>query len=233
MSTLKALRLAIAGLLLIAALSSNLAAITEPSYRINSHAKSDFAGKDARTILAEVLEKYPNLKQRMLDPTYLVPSKEWGYHTQTYKSEAVMQHLLAIQIKAMADSGDIRNWDDLTDTEHGIGSKDHKDKGTLKNPLSIWGHPVQTEILGQKSRLRALKVYHAFRTTIKNDLIRYARNQDLEWHLQSLEDRLQAVLSFLNSEHRLSTLELRNFLIENKLELKALLRKALETNLLS
>ena len=133
----------------------------------------------------------------MLDPKHTVQAEDWGYHHQAYGSEATMLHLFSLQIKAMAERRSIKTEKEVVDPKYGIGSKRHKDKGTINNPLSFWGHPVQSEILGQQSRLEALNIYHIFRLTLKNELIRYGRHQPLEWHKLPNEMKLEATFEFL------------------------------------
>ena len=144
-----------------------------------------------------------------------------------------MLHLIARQIKRMAELREIKTIEQIIDPEHGIGSKDHKDKGTINDPLSFWGHPVQEEILGQRGRLKTLKVYHAFRTTIKNELIRFARHRPLEWHQLPTGQKLAETIQFLESEHAEATRRLRKELADYDLNLETLLRRAIESNLLS
>jgi hypothetical protein len=202
-------------------------------YTISNTAPPLFANQDAFNYTIELMESYPEIQRRMLDPTHRPPRTDWAYYSQTYSSESTMLHLIALQIKAMAEHNAIQSTEDILDPKFGLGSKNHKDKGTLKNPLSFFGHPVQKEVLATKSTLRTLKVYHAFRRTIKNDLIRFARNQSLEWHQQHIDQRVKATLEFLYTEHPRRTLELRKKLRAFQLDLEILLRKALSSHLLS
>ena len=167
----------------------------------------------------------------MLDSTYQAPHQKWAYHSQTYGSKPTMRHLLARQVKAMAERHQIQSDADILDPEFGIGSKNHKDKGTINNPLAWFGHPVQKEILKTNSKFRTLKVYHAFRQTIKNDLIHFARHQSVEWHQQDVDVKLAATMAFLLSAHPRKTLELRNRLEQYQIELEQLLYKAIASNL--
>lgn len=202
-------------------------------YKIAESASPIFAHKDALAYTINLLENHPEIQQRMLIPTHLALGKDWGYHSQTYGSESTMLHLIALQIKAMAERNVIQSTEDILDPEFGIGSKNHKDKGTINNPLSFSGHPVQKEILKTNSKLRTLKVYHAFRRTIKNDLIRFARNQSLEWHQQNVDIKLKSTMEFLRTEHPQKTLELRKQLQKYQLDLELLLSKAISCHLLS
>ena len=202
-------------------------------FRISDDAPREFAGRDALQYTQKLLSQYPELQKRMLTPDYRSPGKEWEYGSQTYASPAVMEHLIALQIKAMAERHKIRSKKDIIHPKHGIGSKNHKDKGTINNPLSFFGHPVQEEILATNSRLKTLRVYHAFRKTIKNDLIRFARHQNLEWHQQSTAEKLSAILSFLEEQLPAKTKQLRDQLKDYDLELEQLIQTAIETNLLS
>ena len=202
-------------------------------YTIADTAPTLFANKDALKYTVELMETHPEIQQRMLNPTHQPAGKNWAYHSQTYGSESTMLHLIAMQIKAMAERNAIQSTDDVLDPEFGIGSKNHKDKGTLNNPLSFFGHPVQQEILITNSKLRTLKVYHAFRRTIKNDLIRFARNQSLEWHQQHVDSKLKSTIEFLHTQHPHKTLQLRKQLQPFQLNLELLLRKAISSHLLS
>lgn len=214
-------------------ISSALAVAQQIDYRINSHAHKRFAGKDAKELTIQLLRQHPELKRRMLDPTWTVPGEDWGYYSQTYGNESVMSHLIALQIKAMAEAGDLKTYDQLTDSTYGIGSKSHKDKGTINNPLSFWGHPVQSQILQTRSRLQTLKVYHTFRKTIKNELIQYARHRPLEWHLKTNSDKQKEIIEFLDTKHAEATQQLRDELQETVLNLEELILRALESHLLS
>lgn len=202
-------------------------------YQITEDAHPTFRNTNAKIILEDHLSTHLDLKKRLLESDYQIPEQTWSYGTQHYRNHEVMLHLIAQQIKAMAERGAIEHIETIFDPEYGIGSKNHKDKGTINNPLSFWGHPVQTEILGQRSKLKALAVYHAFRQTIKNDLIHYARHQPIEWHQQNNEKKLQATLEYLNQHHPEKTKALSKALHKNGLNLTTLLRRAIETNLLS
>ena len=202
-------------------------------YTISNTAPPLFANQDALKYATELMESYPEIQRRMLDPTHQPPGTDWAYYSQTYSCEPTMLHLIALQIKAMAERNAIQSTEDILDPKFGLGSKNHKDKGTLNNPLSFFGHPVQKEILATNSTLRTLKVYHAFRRTIKNDLIRFARNQSLEWHQQHIDHKVKSTLAFLHTEHPRRTLELRKTLRAFQLDLELLLRKALSSHLLS
>jgi len=204
-----------------------------PDYQIGTNAHKAFAGADAHQLVEALLAQHPEIKRRMREPAYTVPGEDWGYYDQCYQSDEVMLHLLALQVKAMSERREIKSIDDLLDNTHGIGSKNHKDKGTINNPLSIWGHPVQTEILGKRSRLKALKVYHAFRKTLKNELIRYGRSQSLEWHYLPKSERLEQTLDFLERAYPSKTKALQEALEDMNMELPKLLQAALTTHLIS
>jgi hypothetical protein len=202
-------------------------------YQIAKNATPHFANQNAYDYIVKLLKSHPEIERRMLDPTHQAPDERWAYHNQTYGSKSTMLHLLARQIKAMAEGHYIESNDDILDPEFGIGSKNHKDKGTINNPLSWWGHPVQKEILKTDSKLRTLKVYHAFRKTIKNDLIHFARHQSIEWHQQDMDLKLEATMEFLHKEHPRKTLELRDQLEYYEIDLEQLLYDAIASNLLS
>jgi hypothetical protein len=221
------LSLLLSSLLLSCALGHGL------NYTIAATAPPLFAKQDALAYTINLLENHPEIKQRLLEPTHLALGEDWAYHSQTYGSESTMLHLVALQIKAMAERNAIQSTEDVLDPEFGIGSKNHKDKGTINNPLSWFGHPVQQEILITNSKLKTLKVYHAFRRTIKNDLIHFARNQSLEWHQQNVDIKLKSTLYFLRTQHPHKTLKLRKQLKKHQLDLELLLRKALSSHLLS
>ena len=223
---------ALFSLLVLSLFAGSIASYGE-DYIIATTASPRFANLDALKYTTELMEKNPQIQQRMLDPTHQPTSMDWAYHSQTYSSESTMLHLVALQIKAMAERNAIQSTEDILDTKFGLGSKNHKDKGTLNNPLSFFGHPVQKEILVTNSALRTLKVYHAFRRTIKNDLIRFARNQSLEWHRQNVDSKVMSTITFLHTEHPHKTLELRKQLRAFQLDLELLLRKALSSHLLS
>tara|TARA_B110000285_G_scaffold227930_1_gene290041 strand:- start:4304 stop:4987 length:684 start_codon:yes stop_codon:yes gene_type:complete len=202
-------------------------------YQITEHADPTFRNTNAIVIFENYLSTHTELEARLLNPAHSSPSQTWSYNTQNYCNREVMRHLIALQIKAMAERGAIDHIETIFDPEYGIGSKNHKDKGTINNPISFWGHPIQIEILGQRSKLNALTVYHAFRQTIKNDLIRYARHQPIEWHKQDSKTKLQDTLEYLNQHHSEKTKALNKALHENGLNLPTLLKRAIETNLLS
>jgi hypothetical protein len=202
-------------------------------YEIADTAAPLFANQNAYDYIVELLKSHPEIERRMLDPTYQTSDKKWAYHSQIYGSKSTMRHLLARQIKAMAERHQIQSADEILDPEFGIGSKNHKDKGTINNPLSWWGHPVQKEILKTNSKLRTLRVYHSFRQTIKNDLIHFARHQSLEWHQQAVDVKLKATMEFLNKENPRKTLELRDQLQKYQINLEQLLYTAIASNLLS
>lgn len=206
---------------------------TNERYLIAAEAAPELRQRCAYDLIQQQLKIQPELEQRLLDPTHKISGKPWSYGTQTYCNRAVLLHLIAIQIKAMAEYGAIKDPQQIFDSEYGIGSKNHKDKGTINNPLSFWGHPVQSEILGQRSKFKALKVYHAFRLTIKNELIHFARQQPLEWHQSLPQQKLADILAFLKQHHTAASQELRQRLADYQLTLETLLQRALETNLLS
>lgn len=202
-------------------------------YRIAETAAPFFANKNAYDYTVELLKSHPEIQRRMLDPSYQPPNQKWAYANQSYGSQATMLHLIALQVKAMAEQNEIHSPDDILHPDWGIGSKKHKDKGTIKNPLSFFGHPVQKEVLNTNSKIRTLKVYHAFRRTIKNELIHFARNQPLKWHQQNLDIKLKSTMRFLQTEHPKKTLQLRDQLKKYQIVLELLLHKALSSNLLS
>lgn len=221
-------------LILLGGLPLNYLGATDLSkYEIEAPPNSNFEAQNSYQLIVHILEERPELKKRMLDRSYSIETEEWGYHSQVYGDESIMYHLLALQVKAMAERGAIKDLDEVLHPKYGIGSKYHKDKGTIGNPFSIWGHPVQTEILGQRSRLKALRVYHAFRKTIKNQLIHYGRNQSLEWHLQPLAAKKAATLEYLEAEFPEAVNQLETVLRDESISLSDLLEKALLTNLLS
>lgn len=202
-------------------------------YQITADAPPALRERSAYSIIQQKIKQQPELEKRLTAPNHRIPDTDWSYGSQTYLNRDVMLHLIAMQIKAMADRGAIEDIETIFDPKYGIGSKSHKDKGTIKNPLSFWGHPTQTEILGQRSKWKALAVYHAFRKTIKNDLIRYARTQALEWHLQPTQQKLDDIMNFLEQNQAAATKQLRQDLIKYKLPLETLIERALMTHLLS
>jgi len=204
-----------------------------PNYQISEQAAPFFANKNAKVILHGYLDSHPLLKQRLIDPSYLDSDQTWAYHTQTYLNLEVLSYLVSLQIKAMAERKEIRSLEDIFDTKYGIGSKSHKDKGTINNPLSLWGHPVQKEVLGRKSRLNTLRVYTALRETVKNDLIHYGRNQALGWHQKTTEQKLAETINYLEKHHSEKTSQLRKRLKMLNYDLETLIRKVIETHLIS
>lgn len=220
-------------ILLLLATTALTQAATDERYLIAPDAAPELRERSAYDLIQQQLEQQPELEQRLLDPAHKISGEPWSYGTQTYCNRAVLLHLIAIQIKAMAECGAIKDPQQIFDSEYGIGSKNHKDKGTINNPLSFWGHPVQSEILGQRSKFKALKVYHAFRLTIKNELIHFARQQPLEWHQHLPQQKLADILDFLKQSHPEATQDLRQKLVSYNLTLEVLLQRALETHLLS
>jgi len=124
------LSLLLSSLLLSCALGHGL------NYTIAATAPPLFAKQDALAYTINLLENHPEIKQRLLEPTHLTLGEDWAYQSQTYGSESTMLHLIALQIKAMAERNAIQSTEDVLDPEFGIGSKNHKDKGTINNPLS-------------------------------------------------------------------------------------------------
>ncbi|MEM8867196.1 MAG: hypothetical protein AAGC73_02905 [Verrucomicrobiota bacterium] len=219
------------GLALVTSIAQAEAA--KHTFIIGGSAHRNLRGQDAMHLLQDQLRADSDLEQRLLDPEYTVPREDWGYRDQHYRSAALMHYLIAKQIKAMAETGKIKKVTQLFDPEYGIGSKNHKDKGTIGNVFSFWGHPVQKEILGGGSRLKTLKVYTAFRITLKNELIRYARSRPLHWHQQSTTSKLQEVKAFLKNKYPEKTHSLREQLKALDYNLDTLLRRAIASNLIS
>lgn len=183
--------------------------------------------------LNHYFDTHPDLEKRLIDPHYKIPNEMWSYGSQTYRNREVMLHLITSQVQAMTERNEIDSIKEVFDERYGIGSKSHKDKGAINNPLSFFGHPIQKEILGQNSRRKSLQVYHAFRLTIKNELIQFSRNQSLEWHLQDDEKKLQDTLNYLKTQHPQEAIELKRRLEEYDIKLESLLRKAFTSHLLS
>ena len=131
-------------LFLTVSVASLTAARLEPSdYLIDAPDVSKFHGRSALTLFDDYLSRHAALGVRMLDPEVTVGSKRskrgrpgrrdeaWGYYDQCYGSSEVMRHLIAVQIKAMAELEAIESLDDVFNVHYGIGSKFHKDKGTI------------------------------------------------------------------------------------------------------
>jgi hypothetical protein len=220
-------------LLLFVFISSTNAAEHISEYLIGPDAHQNLRGRSAIELLDTYLEENPEMQNRLLDRQHVIAGESWSYDSQVYASTPVMRHLIARQIKAMAERRAVRTVDAIFDSEYGIGSKSHKDKGAIGNPLSFWGHPFQTEIIGQRSKRKALRIYHAFRSTLKNQLIRYARSQSLDWHRQPTSEKLDATLRFLNDKHPAATNTLRDQLKQHDIELEGLLRRAISSDLIS
>lgn len=202
-------------------------------YQIHAQAPAPFANQDALLYTRALLAAHPAIKQRMCTPEYAHAQYGWSYGSQVYGSEATMLHLIALQIKSMAEAQAIHSESDLLDPQYGIGSKNHKDKGCINNPLAVLGHPIQQALFERSNPLTLHSLYHAFRKSIKNPLIRFARQQSLKWHQQSSAARLQAVISFLKTQYPLKTQQFEAALAEHKIELAALLARAINCKLLS
>lgn len=201
-------------------------------YTISSQASETLRNQNALSILDNHLRTHPELKRRLIDESYTIPDENWGYYDQAYEHENTMRHLIANQIKAMAERQQVDDIEDIFDPDYGIGSKPHKDKGTINNVFSIWGHPVRDEILNG-STASTKTVYEFFRLTIKNNLKAYARSQTLKWHRQPVEIRVKATLEYLNNNHHDKTQKLSENLKAIQLDLEELIRRTLQTNLLS
>ena len=207
--------------------------ISSPSlYIINQNAAKALRGKNAYQQVKIYLQQHPELKKRLRDPEYVVEGKSWGYFDQCYGSDATMRHLIALQIKAMAERQELDSIAEAFDEDDGIGSKSHKDKGTINNVFSFWGHPVRDEIL-VSSKASTLHVYNVFRNTIKNELKRFLRQQSLDWHLQDTTTKTQQTIIFLDQRHPQKVKSLQRQLAEINLDLETLIRRGFETNLLS
>ena len=200
-------------------------------YLIDAPSVKNLHGKSALTILDNYFFKHPELVEKMLNAS-IADDDTWGYYDQCYGTRVVMRHLIASQIKAMAELKKIKSINDIFDGRYGVGSKFHKDKGTIGNIFSIWGHPVRKYIL-QGGRSSTRKVYDAFRLTLKNELKGYVRKQSVEWHMMPADKRLDETLKYLNAEFPEKTNLLRTKLKSLGLDLKTLIRRTIETNLLS
>ena len=176
--------------------------------------------------------EHPELKQRLLDPSYTVPEEGWGYYDQCYGSEETLHHLIAMQIKAMAERGEITTIVEVFDKAYGVGSKAHKDKGTINNVFSLWGHPVRREIL-VTNKVSTLEVYQIFRNTLKNELKAFARQQNRHWHDQDINAKTQQTLAYLYEKYPQKTRQLAKQLQEIGLSLPTLIKRAISTHLLS
>ena len=201
-------------------------------YHITEKAPYTFRGQDAYQLVQVYFEQNPDLKHRLLDPDWVVIDGGWGYHDQGYGSEETMYHLIALQVKAMAERQEIDDMDDVFDEDYGIGSKSHKDKGTINNVFSIWGHPVRSEVLADKN-VSALTVYNMFRKTIKNELKAFSRQQSLAWHLQDNVEKTRQTLAYLYQYHSQNTKRLERELEALNIRLPALIKRATQSNLLS
>ena len=201
-------------------------------YQIDDCKRDCFRNRNALDIVFECFSEHPELKMRLLDPKSTVAGKKWGYFDQAYEHEETMLHVVSLQVKAMVEREEVKSTDQLFDDEFGIGSKFHKDKGTINNIFSLWGHPVRTELL-QGSSKNTHYVYEQFRLTIKNDLVRFVRGQSLDWHLQSDVEKKKQTLEFLEKNVPEATLRLNQQLLEINLSLELLIDRVLVTNLLS
>jgi len=201
-------------------------------YEIDVSAAAAFRSKNAFTLLGDYLLSHPEMKQRLMDENYIIAGENWSYRDQVYKDEQTLRHLIALQIKAMAERNEITTMNEAFSKRYGIGSKFHKDKGAINNIFSIWGHPVRKEILqGGSSATR--HVYALFRDSIKNQLIRFLRSQPLEWHLMDAQVRTQAILAWLNKHYPVKTKKLEAELQEINLSLELLIQRTLSSHLLS
>lgn len=218
------------------ALTAKQDAPLHPSdYKINTPEDEQWHGRDALYLLDQQLKKEPKLERRLLDADMPVENdggETWGYLDQAYANRNIMRHLVANQIKAMAEAGELSSIEEAFNEDVGIGSKYHKDKGTIGDVFSFWGHPVQEKVLGG-GKFKALEVYHAFRKTIKNKLKSYLRSQPVSWHRQTVSKRTRAIMKYLKRHHVDSTTRLKRQLKKKNMTLRALIQRALKSNLLS
>ena len=201
-------------------------------YQISEAASGDFRNKNAYAILEKIFKQNPGLKQKLLDPHAIDASERWGYLDQAYLHEETMRHLIALQIKTMAELGAIDSSAEIIDPKYGIGSKAHKDKGTINNVFSVFGHPVRKHIL-DGSQASTLEVYTIFRTTIKNQLKAFLRSRNLQWHLQAPKAKSTEIIQYLEKHFPNRYAELTLRLREIGLELESLIQRTFQTNLLS
>lgn len=225
------IRLPIVIILVIISIYSSLIANAD-YYNINDLASPNLRGENAKTLVQQYLHTNPTLKERLTNSNYKIPEADWNYDDQIYKYEDTMLHLLALQIKKMAEISEITSLEEAFDPKYGIGSKDHKDKGTIGNVFSIFGHPVREEIL-QGSEASVMTVYTLFRKTIKNQLKAFARSQTLDWHLQNIETKKTDTLKYLKKKYPLETNTLQTELNKIGLSFEILIERAIKSNLLS
>ena len=213
-------------------LTSYLIASDHIRYKIQKGKIPELIHQSVYKKLEEHLKQNPEVFHRLTDPTYTVPRKDWGYHDQYYPDHETMMHLISLQIKKMIELEEITQWSQVFDPKYGIGSKNHKDKGTINNVFSLFGHPVRDNIL-QGSDASTLTVYHIFRKTIKNELKSFARSRPLEWHLKSTKIKTEKTLEFLFKNQPEKTKKIQKDLLEINLSLEVLVYRALESDLLS
>ena len=206
--------------------------IAETEYKIEIGNNKDWIGLDSRKIISEYLSKNPKMFERLTNPNFTVADQDWGYYDQFYRDKDAMIHLLAKQTKMMVELGQIQSLDKLFHPKYGIGSKNHKDKGTINDVFSVFGHPVRKWIL-QGSSANTITVYHLFRETVKNELKAFARSQKLDWHKQKIQIKKNQILQFLMRNHPQKTKKLQERLVEINLSLETLILRTLQTNLLS
>ena len=90
-------------------------------------------------------------------------------------SEAVLEHLVALQIKAMAERKAIRSERDLIDRVRDR-SKNHKDKGTINNPCPGGDIRFKRKYRDQQSTQNTQSLPRVSQDD-QNDLIRFVRQR--------------------------------------------------------
>lgn len=231
--TMKAFLLIISGLFLTCAiLMSSTDSDQGDHYIIRSGKIPNLIGRCAYTKLSLHFEQHPELIDRLTSPTDLIPGQNWGYLDQYYPNKETMLHLMAKQIKTMIEMGEIKKWKQVFDPKYGIGSKNHKDKGTLNNVFSVFGHPVR-EIILQGSQVSTLTVYNLFRKSIKNELKAFARSRTVAWHFLKTNIKTKETMNYLLKNYPKKTNQIEADLKKIGLSLETLISRALNSNLLS
>ena len=127
---------------------------------IHAQAPAPFANQDALLYTRALLAAHPASSSAC---AYRYAHTVWVELWQPrHGSEATMLHLIALQIKSMAEAQAIHSETDLLDPQYGIGSKNHKDKGCINNPLAVLGHPIQQALFNRSNPLTLHSLYHAF-----------------------------------------------------------------------
>ena len=135
-------------------------------YQIHAQAPAPFANQDALLYTRALLAAHPAIKQRMRIPEYAHAQYGWSYGSQVYGSEATMLHLIALQIKSMAEAQAIHSESDLLDPQYGIGSRTTKTRLHQQSAGNL-GHPIQQALFERSNPLTLHSLYRAFRKSIK------------------------------------------------------------------